>query len=120
MTRFALAAFATLATVLTVPVAAPLAAHGPEIVVERHRSLPVSPNNFSNKWWVDYQTDISEARRELESDLRRATDAEDRRDAHREYRREIADARYDYEKEMNERGYRVVDFRENRYRMARR
>jgi hypothetical protein len=99
---------------------APLAAHGPEIVVERYRSLPPSPNNFTNKWWVDYQTDISEARRELASDLRRATDAEDRRDARREYEREIEDARYDYEKEMNERGYRVVSFRENRFRMARR
>lgn len=116
MPRTVFAAFATLAAV----VAAPLAAHPREIVVERYRSLPPSPNNFTNKWWVDYETDISEAKRELASDLRRATDAEDRRDAHREYRREIEDARYDYEKEMNERGYQVVNFRENRYRMARR
>ena len=116
MTRTAFAAFATLATVL----ATPLAAHPREIIVERHRDLPPSPNNYTNKWWVDYETDLSEARRELASDLRRATDAEDRRDAHREYRREIEDARYDYEKEMNERGYQVVNFRENRYRMARR
>ncbi|AWW75487.1 hypothetical protein CD351_13705 [Erythrobacter sp. KY5] len=101
-------------------VSAPLAAHDREIVVERYRSLPPSPNNFSNKWWVDYQTDISEARRELRSDLRRATDAEDRFDARREYERELEDARYDYEKEMLERGYRVVSFRENRFRMARR
>ncbi|WP_162627739.1 hypothetical protein [Erythrobacter sp. KY5] len=116
MTRI-LAASLAVAGIL---VSAPLAAHDREIVVERYRSLPPSPNNFSNKWWVDYQTDISEARRELRSDLRRATDAEDRFDARREYERELEDARYDYEKEMLERGYRVVSFRENRFRMARR
>lgn len=98
---------------------APAFAHDPQIIVERHRGGPPSPNNDSNKWWVDYQTDISEARRELRSDLRRATDAEDRFDAREEYRREIADAKYDYEKEMIERGYRVVNFRENRRIMRR-
>lgn len=114
---FAIATPAALAVSL---MAAPAHADGPVIIVDGYRSMPASPNNDSNKWWVDYLTDISEARRELDSDLRRATDAEDRRDARREYRREIADARYDYEKEMNERGYRVVNFRENRFRMARR
>ncbi|EAQ27747.1 hypothetical protein NAP1_09142 [Erythrobacter sp. NAP1] len=116
MTRILVASLAVAGTLFS----APLAAHDREIVVERYRSLPPSPNNFTNKWWVDYQTDISEARRELRSDLRRATDAEDRFDARREYERELEDAKYDYEKEMLERGYRVVSFRENRYRMARR
>ncbi len=116
MTRILVASLALAGTLIS----APLAAHDREILVERYRSLPPSPNNYTNKWWVDYETDISEARRELRSDLRRATDAEDRFDARREYEREIADARYDYEKEMNERGYRVINFRENRYRMHRR
>ncbi|MBV7266445.1 hypothetical protein [Erythrobacter ani] len=90
------------------------------IIVERDRGLPIAPNNDSNSYWLDYKTDISEAKRELASDLRRATDREDRREAHEEYRREIADARYDYRKEMWERGYRVADFREDRFRVSRR
>jgi len=110
--RILLASFATIAT-LTV---APAAAHD-RIIVDGYRA-PVAPNNYTNKWWVDYQTDISEAKRELRSDLRRATDAEDRRDAYDEYHNEIADAKKDYTKEMRERGYRVVNFRENRRRFA--
>lgn len=89
------------------------------IIVDGDRGTRIAPNNESNPWWVDYKTDISEAKRELASDLRRATDAEDRRDAHEEYRREIADARYDYRKEMAERGFRVASFRENTRRFAR-
>ena len=108
-----------LVAALAAPFAVPASAGHP-IIVERDRGLQISPNNDSNKWWVDYKTDISEAKRELRSDLRRATDAEDRRDAHEEYRREIADARHDYRKEMYERGYRVVNFRENRRYFARR
>ncbi|MBD2841151.1 hypothetical protein [Erythrobacter rubeus] len=100
--------------------AVPAAAIAHPIIVERDRGLPIAPNNDSNSYWLDYKTDISEAKRELASDLRRATDREDRREAHEEYRREIADARYDYRKEMWERGYRVADFREDRFRVSRR
>lgn len=66
---------------------------------------PISdvPDNY----WYDYLTDIREAEHELEKDLRRATDEEDRRDAFEEYRAEIADANKDYKKEMRERGYLV-------------
>lgn len=106
------------ATVIALPVAA--SAHHPVIIVEGKKGTRISPNNESNPWWVDYQTDISEAKRELRSDLRRATDYEDRVDAKEEYRREIADAKYDYRKEMAERGYRVVSFEENRRRYVKR
>jgi hypothetical protein len=102
--------------------ALPAAAHAHDrdrIVVDGYRA-PIAPNNETNIWWVDYQTDISEAKRELRSDLRRATDAEDRRDAYDEYHAEIADAQKDYVKEMRERGYRVANFRENRRLFARR
>ncbi|MEM9501046.1 MAG: hypothetical protein AAF941_04295 [Pseudomonadota bacterium] len=109
--------FATLAAAVTLT-AAPLTA-GDEIFVDRYRA-PIAPNNDTNSWWLDFKTDISEAKRELRSDLRRATDEEDRRDAYAEYRREIADARYDYRKEMNERGYRVVNFKQNRRYFAER
>ncbi len=115
MTRMILASIALAGTMI----AAPAAAHQKGIVVDGYRA-PLSPNNDSNKWWLDYRTDISEAKRELASDLRRATDEEDRRDAYEEYRQELRDARHDYRKEMAERGYHVANFKENNRRLARR
>ena len=111
-----LAALGVLATPVIV------SAGHPVIVVKGKNGGPsrVSPNNDSNPWWIDYKTDISEAKRELRSDLARATDYEDRVDAREEYRREIADAKYDYRKEMAERGYRVVSFERNRRVFAKR
>ncbi|ANY19528.1 hypothetical protein A6F68_01004 [Tsuneonella dongtanensis] len=73
--------------------------------------LPIAVSNDSNKYWLDYQTDVSEAKRELASDLDRATDEEDVREAWAEYYRELHDAQKDYSKEMAERGYRVADFK---------
>jgi hypothetical protein len=58
-----------------------------------------------NKIWFGYQTDILEAKRELTSDLRHATDSEDVRDAWDEYRVELADARRTYVKKLRKRGY---------------
>lgn len=58
----------------------------------------------SNSHYLDYKTDLSEARRELRSDLARADDPGDRIDAWDEYRREVADARHDFRKEMAEKG----------------
>ncbi|MEL6878609.1 MAG: hypothetical protein AAGL68_10995 [Pseudomonadota bacterium] len=115
MMRVTIASLAIAGTLI----AAPAVARDREIVVRGYKA-PISPNNDSNKWWLDYKTDISEAERELDSDLRRATDEEDRRDAYEEYDQEIRDARYDYRKEMAERGYRVANFRENNRRLARR
>lgn len=75
------------------------------------RDYGAMPDNENNPFWRDYQTDLSEARRELDSDLRHATDEEDTRDAWSEYRQEVADARHDYAKEMREKGYRRVEVR---------
>lgn len=72
---------------------------------ERILTRPIS--GTPDDYWYDYLTDIREAEHELDKDLRRATDEEDRRDAVEEYRNEIADANKDYKKEMRERGYRV-------------
>ena len=58
----------------------------------------------SNSHFLDYKTDLSEARRELESDLSRANDAQDRIEAYAEYEAEVADAETDFRKEMAERG----------------
>lgn len=58
----------------------------------------------SNSHYLDYKTDLSEAKRELESDLRRANDDGDRIEAYAEYEREVADAQHDFRKEMAEKG----------------
>lgn len=68
----------------------------------KDRKVPVYSDY--NPYYLDYKTDISEAKRELRKDLARANDAADREDAWAEYRREIADARHDFRKEMAERG----------------
>ncbi len=66
------------------------------------RTVPVYSDY--NPYYLDYKTDVSEAKRELRKDLARANDAADREDAWAEYRREVADARHDFRKEMAERG----------------
>ena len=84
----------------------PLMAHvGKENHVEV-REEPVAGQY--NKFWYNYLADIQEAEKELKSDLRRATDEEDRRDAWDEYRHELIDADKDYAKEMRERNFRVA------------
>lgn len=60
-----------------------------------------------NQSWYNYVADINEADKELTSDLKRATDREDRADAWEEYEVELADADKDYVKEMRKRGYKV-------------
>jgi hypothetical protein len=60
-----------------------------------------------NKSWYNYRADILEAEKELESDLKRATDREDRFDAWDEWVTEVVDADKDYVKEMRKRGYRA-------------
>lgn len=65
------------------------------------------PRDDSNSYWLDYKTDVSEAKRELRDDLRHAGSAQDKREAWAEYRREIADAEKDYAKQMLDKGYRL-------------
>lgn len=60
-----------------------------------------------DKRWFNYQTDIKEAEKELQSDLKRATDREDSEDAWEEYHHELVDADLDYVKAMRKRGFRV-------------
>lgn len=61
---------------------------------------------IENKYWFDYRIDITEAQKELRSDLNRASDIEDLRDAWEEYARELRHERIHYIEEMAERGYR--------------
>ncbi|NJC32530.1 hypothetical protein GGR88_000004 [Sphingomonas jejuensis] len=64
---------------------------------------PALASDRRDTHWLDYRTDIAEARRELASDLRRADTRQDRNEAYAEYRRELADARRDYNQEVRER-----------------
>ncbi|MBX3594767.1 hypothetical protein [Sphingomonas sp.] len=61
----------------------------------------------SNSHYLDMKTAISEAKRELKSDLARAHDEGDRIDAVAEYEAEVADAKKDFRKEMAERGIMI-------------
>ena len=61
---------------------------------------------IENRLWFNYRIDITEAQKELRSDLNRASDIEDLRDAWEEYARELLKERTHYIEEMAERGYR--------------
>jgi hypothetical protein len=88
-------------TLFALAIAGSALAASPALARDVQRSAIYSD---SNSHYLDYKTDLSEARRELRKDLARADDAADREDAWAEYRREIADARHDFRKEMAERG----------------
>lgn len=62
---------------------------------------------IENSLWFDYRIDVTEAQKELKSDLGRASDLEDLRDAWEEYAVELRHERLDYIKDMAERGYRM-------------
>lgn len=62
---------------------------------------------IENSLWFDYRIDVTEAQKELSSDLRRASDIEDSRDAWEEYAHELKHERVHYVEEMAERGYRM-------------
>lgn len=69
------------------------------------RDAPIA--GLFNQSWYNYRADILEAEKELTSDLKRATDREDRFDAWDEWITEVVDADKDYVKEMRKRGYRA-------------
>jgi hypothetical protein len=72
---------------------------------EAARIFPQPLAGGENRLWFNYQTDVLEAKRELTTDLRHATDSEDMRDAWDEYRAELGDARRTYVKKLRKRGY---------------
>ena len=109
MTKAITAAIALSTALIATPSFSQTEENETEIVVSADLMDP-APNNDTNSFWLDYKTDVSEAKRELLSDLERATDEEDRREAYGEYFIELRDARADYREEMTERGYRVTDF----------
>ncbi|WP_339689751.1 hypothetical protein [uncultured Parasphingorhabdus sp.] len=85
---------------------APALAHAGD---ESHAVVRTEPiAGVYNKFWYNYLVDILEADKELKSDLNRATDEEDKRDAWEEYEHELVDADKDYVEEMRDRNYRVA------------
>lgn len=90
---------------LTSAATAPAIAHADGASHVVVRTEPIA--GVYNKYWYNYRADILEADKELKSDLRRATDKEDTRDAWEEYEHELVDADKDYVKKMRKLNYRV-------------
>lgn len=81
--------------------------HEEQMARAEERLILTSPiAGIENSLWFDYRIDVTEAQKELTSDLRRATDAEDLRDAWEEYGHELRHEREDYIRDMAKRGYR--------------
>jgi len=74
---------------------------------EEARIIRAPIAGIQNSRWFDYRTNINETRKELASDLRRASDLEDRRDAYEEYGNELRHERASYVKAMAKKGYRI-------------
>ncbi len=73
---------------------------------EEARVLTSPIAGIHNSKWYDYRINVTETKKELASDLRRASDLEDRRDAWGEYASELKDNRQDYVKAMAKKGYK--------------
>lgn len=73
---------------------------------EERRILAAPIAGIENSLWFDYRIDITEAQKELRTDLGNASDIEDLRDAWEEYARELRKEREHYVAEMAERGFR--------------
>ena len=73
---------------------------------EEQRILHSPIAGIQNSLWFDYRINVTEAQKELASDLGRASDIEDQRDAWEEYGSELRKERVHYVKKMAKRGYR--------------
>lgn len=74
---------------------------------EEQRIYQAPIAGIENKHWFNYLIDVTEAQKEVRSDLARASDIEDVRDAWEEYARELRDERVDYTRKMAKLGYRA-------------
>lgn len=90
----------------TVAVAAPVLYEESIARQEESRIINAPIAGIANNLWFDYRIDVVEAQKELKSDLRRASDIEDQRDAWSEYAQELRHERKDYIHDMAKRGYR--------------
>ncbi|WP_260922564.1 hypothetical protein [Novosphingobium sp. 9] len=74
---------------------------------EEGRIIKSPIGGIENSHWFNYRANINESRKELVSDMRHASDTEDRRDAWDEYAHELNHERAGYVKYMAKRGYRM-------------
>lgn len=81
--------------------------HEEQLARAEERQILASPvAGIENSLWFDYRINVTEAQKELTSDLRHASDIEDQRDAWEEYAHELRHERRHYIEEMAERGFR--------------
>ncbi|MCJ2186100.1 hypothetical protein [Novosphingobium beihaiensis] len=110
MTIFRTAAVAALAVPATVAMAAVPMMYEETLAHQEEARIIHSPiGGVRNAKWFDYRINVTESRKELASDLKRATDVEDARDAWGEYAHELKDNRSGYVKAMRKKGYRVPE-----------
>ncbi|MBH0113568.1 hypothetical protein I5E68_11465 [Novosphingobium sp. YJ-S2-02] len=107
-TIFRTAAAAALAIPATMAVAAvPMTVEQQMAQQEQARIIKSPIGGVENSHWFDYRINVTETQKELASDLRRASDLEDTRDAYSEFAYELKDNRQDYVEYMAKKGYRV-------------
>lgn len=107
-TVFRAAVIAALTVPATVAMAAAPMMYEETIARQEEARIIQSPiGGVENAKWFDYRINVTESQKELASDLKRATDIEDTRDAWGEYAHELKDNRHDYVKAMAKKGYRI-------------
>ena len=105
---FRVAVAAALAVPATVAMAAAPMMYEQSIARQEEARIIQTPiGGIKNAKWYDYRINVTESQKELASDLKRATDIEDTRDAWGEYAHELKDNRHDYVKAMAKKGYRI-------------
>lgn len=99
----ALAAAAIPTTALAIPVM-----YEQQVARQEEARIIRSPiAGIHNSKWFNYRANVTESRKELYSDLRHATDIEDKRDAYEEYGSELRHERVSYINAMAKRGHRA-------------
>lgn len=73
--------------------------------VEENRIIQSPIGGIEGKHWFNYRANVNETQKELATDLRKASDIEDQRDAWEEYGSELRHERGTYAKAMAKRGY---------------
>lgn len=100
---------ATCAVMISATAQATVMLYEETLAREEERRILTDPiAGIENSLWFDYRIDVTEAQKELSSDLRRASDVEDIRDAWEEYASELRHEREDYIHDMAKRGYRGI------------
>ncbi|MCJ2181215.1 hypothetical protein MTR62_00600 [Novosphingobium sp. 1949] len=108
---------AAIAAAMTIPASMAVAAvpmtHWPMTAeqqmaqTEETRIITAPLGGIQNSKWYDYRINVDETKKELASDLRRASDLEDARDAYGEYAHELQHNRVQYVKYMAKKGVHV-------------